>query len=327
MESNYTDNFYYYIDYLSDQSTLETENTVVVQNSNKTISKPNIFPIENSKTPIKNYEMSKLIRLASFLVFFLLVILVIFLLSKLYACLYGAKKRKKRYGYYFNNKLETILADFGTKVKYEKLKLEVKITKNNQSKANTTNTVFSNDTGHINESFDPYNELVIIDDISVSKSSNYELKNKPKKTPANFLTRCLETKRINSFDYEKFSNENDSESIFDFPTKQTKLNMMEKFFKKNIINRETSMPLFTISNSSSSRSSKSKSSTSSSGIDLSFSNSFSGHSVNSTSFELPIILITDTSQMSTSIIDLETFEPENYTRSSNDFLVKYRINT
>lgn len=350
MELNYTQDkyFQYYIDFLTNKSTNSYKSTrsphVIHYTTRTTRSKfQHLFIVNDSKTLNTNHEMSKLIRLACFVTFFIVSVLFIFLLSKLYACLRGMNKRKKRYGYYVNHKLERVLADFRNKLKYEKLKYEVKSTNNNNNNSNNTNkvtTLYDHDMGHVNESFDPHNELVMIDEHPVKNAVPSERKQE-KNRLANFIANYFETKRINSFGYGEFSNENDSLNEFStvHSIKHTKLDMIKKIFNKSKLKSETSsssIPLFTISDGNSSRSSSqrsnntvtsfidlknSKSSLSSSGF-----NSFSSQSVSSVAFELPVILITDTSEMSTSIIDLDTFEPENCQKNSKDFLYKYSAN-
>ena len=249
----------------------------------------------------------RLKRFLAFLSFFILFLLLITILSKLYACLTKMKLRKKRYGFYLNYKMEKFITDCRNKIKYKKLKIETKFEPKQQQ---LVINIYSKDLGHVNESFDTSNELIMIDDN----------KQQPVITPhnkqTNFLTKYLETKRINSFEYEKFKNEDD-----DFTSLQDKkeYNIVMKLFKKSKLKYDKSIPLFTFSNekkkflndltqSTSSFIYKNSNSSSSSNMTTS---SFSTVSTTASTFEIPLIYITDTTKMQTNIIDLETFEPEN----------------
>ena len=104
------------------------------------------------------------------------------------------------------------------------------------------------------------------------------------------------------------------------------MNSIIKYFNRARLRKNESFKLFKMmpKNSHSDNSyiqlKKLKSVSNSSGFDESYSSS----SNNSTVFDLPIILVTDTSKMHTIIIDLDSFEPEKL--SHNDLLLKYGLN-
>jgi len=285
------------------------------------------FPIINDNLLLseENPAILRIKRFLAFLSFFIAFILFIFISSKFYSSLNRMKTRKKRYGYYFNMKLEFFLSDLKNRIKYKKIK------ENNLTHASSKSVavpLYEKDLGHVNQSFDTHNELVIIDSptSSIIQDSN-ELEEKREKK--NFITKYFDQKRINSFEYDKFIDENDS-LIFDNSNKN--MNTIIKYFKRSKSKQKNeSFKLFEImshkNNSHSEENSyiqfkKTKSLSNSSGFNESYSSSSTN---NSTTFDLPVILITDTTKMHTIIIDLDSFEPEKL--SYNDILFsKYREN-
>jgi hypothetical protein len=140
--------------------------------------------------------------------------------------------------------------------------------------------------GHINQCYDSHNELVtVVDSLSLaSKKSVVD-----KKENKNFLTKYFDQKRLNSFEYDQFTDENDS--IDNNSNRNKNMNSIIKYFNRARLRKNESFKLFKMmpKNSHSDNSyiqlKKLKSVSNSSGFDESYSSS----SNNSTVFDLPII--------------------------------------
>lgn len=337
---NTEDSYYhYYIDFLLSNFTKSNSsdhaiyvNTNNYENSNhhhnhqhhNRSNTKNAFFVNHHET---QSSIHKLKRFAYFLSFFILFILVIKLLAKLYACAHRMKCRKKRYGYYLNFKIETYMSEFRNKLKYKQLSISNNLLSRSCKGAPQVSpppppTTYPHDSGHINESYEPNLEQLLYEEPVRAQMTSQTNRAKKK---ANFLATYLETKRINSFEYEQFIDD-DSES-------RKSSSFLLKHFKRPQLKHETSLPLFTISktnqkflkkldrsttsfisfNKSRSDSSAASSPTSTTCSDT---NSVMTNSTASTTtaFEIPVILITDTNKMQTSVVDLETFEPETHHR-------------
>ena len=245
-------------------------------------------------------QLNLLERFIVYISFFGSFILLIYVLSKCNKKILILKKRRQNYGFYLSQKQETKLTRLAQRMHFYVAGFFHK-TSQHRRKTKTNDQVIvvsysKLDMGHDNELFetDSY-ELPSIEikdfakenlKLSVSDLSSI-------KSNGNFLKAFLFQHTSNSLSYRKLSsNWSDSESNSSFEEKcKASLLVMSKsasnqtsissFMPKIFTRKRQNLVLKTESDKS---------------------------SLNSSS--LPLILITDTSSMQTSVLDLETFEPE-----------------
>ena len=181
------------------------------------------------------------------------------------------------------------------------------------SRHRTTRNVekFHFDTSYDNQVFDSSNDSMSVvllneDDTGLTNDDRHD-NNKSK--PISYISKCLEEKRINSFKYEKIKDCQQRDILLINKQKRfsaTEIHNVSSDIKKSglltvIENKLRSFP--NISDIFVFRFYNNKRIKTSDSIVT---------NMTEVGIELPLILITDTSKMTTKVIDLETFQPENY---------------
>ena len=281
----------------------------------------------------------RLKRCLAFAAFFLLFLLAIFIMSKIYKNIIKIKERRKRYGYFLCPKYESVLysllSQTSLRAKTKAISVNFSLITDKIDSARTRFKDFREkraqaakyprDKGHVNETFE-INEIKVESNEDDALILNEEVVQELSEKKLGLLGNYLREKRINAFKYEKFKddelssvyNEDDEDeaesSRFLRPNNFSKLNKINKLTR--FINRvyskldsESTKPLLSPTASYISKDSFVSSPETSISI-LSSSSKFSSNSASTLSFSLPLILITDTAKMYTSVVDLDTFEPE-----------------
>ena len=328
------------------------------------------------------HRLSRLERLAVYVSFFALVLLILYSMSKCYKHILIIKTRHNKYGFYLSEKYERSLATqmyrlmLFAKNNFSRHKnnCKNKTTTSKQKKkqlphANTneekrkfivisTKTPFLHlDTGHFNEMFEhdsKSNSVCDIPSLVVTENDDTVDERKSLRDSHenvslgsenyNFIKAYLTGRRLNSFSYKQLAKRGKSgkpeigratsmdaeqrkKSTSLFLTSSKSKSKDNTHSSSNEEVRSSSPSLFK-SYSSIVKIFKSKSST--------LSSSSSSHLTTTTTtatpsdahsllnYSLPMILITDTSSMHTSIIDLDTFEPDEAQKfNSSQSLLKY----
>ena len=270
-------------------------------------------------------NLSRAARCLAFVAFLASFVLLILLLSKLHAQIEAVKRRRTRYGFFFNARYEYMLLSCVDKLKFDfyahwsylimlgkKLTTaQVKVTAESTTPIELKpikflcNTIVR-DVGHENETFEltepanPNKHLLEIEEQELVRF--YEKKSKP----PHFWQSYLQQKRANSFQYKKLRDEEiirmnrSSDALGNVGlTKQTTKSL--SFPLLNIGQRVRSM-----------LAAKLKKPKSLIRLENLRKSAKISHLSTSMSFQLPTILITDTSKMHTSVINLDTFEPEKH---------------
>jgi hypothetical protein len=252
-------------------------------------------------------------RLLIFALFFVLLISILYVLSRIYKFINELKFRNKKYGYVINPRCESIVIKLNDQVRYQKLALisnlnhkidtfkQQKYEKDKEKKLD--NLRFSQkDSGNLNTVFQIDDEQ--FSDIELLKSSGIsslnedcisEVSEESFKTNACFMKEYFETQRQNRLVYKKFgskSKQNETSGC---------LSMKKRPLKTGRFSNSRKPPLESIQESSKEeprKQSKKKV----------FENDSVCTNLTVITTELPTILVTDTSSMNTIIIDLDWFE-------------------
>jgi len=263
-------------------------------------------------------------RLFVYLSFFGVFIMVIFIMSKCNKNFSLIKKRHQQYGFYINQKYEQRLSQLNQNILLTITKIFQRRFKLNENKKVLSTKPYSKlDIGHINEIFEIENfdsnfelpSIEITEFIKDNNVSNEINENVSIKTGEfSFLKKYLNKKKVNSFSYNRLKSKGydaASPNSFERSSKNSlsllsnnDSNASSNFLKNNFSMSKIFFP-------------KNKSKTLLMETESS--------SLYSSSLQLPIILITDTSSMHTSIIDLENFEPDDFKNkiSSSQSLLNY----
>ncbi len=256
-------------------------------------------------------------RLVVYLSFFGAFIFIIYLMSKCNVKYKLLKKRHQQYGFYISYKYERRLRNFNQNIFLflantfrQRCNSSSSSSRSNKNlKALSTKPYSKLDIGHFNEifeieKFDTNFELPSIEITEIKEEnapSNQTNENVSiKSSEFNFLKTYLNNKKINSFSYKRLKPQpsdadsfcKNSLSLLSNNESSSSLNFFKSYSSLNKI--------FTSKNKQNSKQSQ---------VTTEKSSLFSS---SSSSFPLPTILITDTTSMHTSIIDLENFEPDNY---------------
>jgi hypothetical protein len=251
-------------------------------------------------------------RLVVYLSFFATFIFIIYLMSKCNVKYKLLKKRHQQYGFYISYKYEKRLRNFNQYIfLFLANTLRQRFSRSNKNlNALSTKPYSKLDIGHFNEifeieKFDSNFELPSIEITEIKEENQTNENASIKSGEFNFLKAYLNNKKINSFSYKRLkSKQSDNDSfcknslsLLSNDESSSSLNFFKSYSSLNKI--------FTSKNKQNSKQSQ---------VITEKSSLFSS---SSSSLPLPTILITDTSSMHTSIIDLENFEPDNYSIKFN----------
>lgn len=230
------------------------------------------FAIFNFKLNLEH----KLIRLTVFIGFFLLIVLIILIMSKIYIFIRLIKYRYRFYGFYINPNYERLIS--GLNRTFSKTNIATSLSKKfNCKNENQMKNLRINyrDCGHINEVFQA--EDLLTNEIRPSLNNNeiYSIKrNKKKNFKEIFFKNFVFKKRFKkSFDYMKLEN---ASSYSLNSTASTRISNTRSFFS-------TSFSSYSFQDNS----------------------SLLAESTLISSIKLPVILVTDTTSMNTIIVDLD----------------------
>ena len=274
-------------------------------------------------------NLSRAARCIAFVAFLASFVLLILLLSKLRAQIEAVKRRRTRYGFFFNARYEYMLLSCLDKFKFdfyanwtylimlgkklttaqvkvvtaEATPIEIKPIK---FLCNAVDSYAVRDVGHENETFDftepanPNKHLLDIEEQDLVRF--YEKKSKP----PHFWQSYLQQKRANSFQYKKLREE-------EFIRMNRSSDALHNVGLNKQATKSLSFPILNIGQRVRSiLAAKLKKPKSLVRLENLRKSAKISHLSTSMSFQLPTILITDTSKMHTSVINLDTFEPEKH---------------
>jgi hypothetical protein len=262
--------------------------------------------------------LGKLERLTVYILIIIIIVLILKLLSKLYGLIVELKLNKRKHGYYFNHKsfdskwlfkiinfYNQFKIEFKSMINLLKTKLKtIKIVKkraNSEQIGENINFIII-DRGHSNRAFKDDSNISIISQNDNNKSDtlslfsafsfNFKAKKRKNKLFSHFKDYfSSKTKKENSFYYHPLIDDTNSNSN----KLSSLIQILKSYFKNIIIKQKKNKTIPVMNNSTSIMSSLGTSCTSTSTF---------------YSDKLPIILITDTSSLETSIFDLNTFDAE-----------------